>query len=83
MSLVRRFQTFPASPGTEAILASSISRVQMAACGAHRGSCPFGTLHLILEDVLLPVASWAAANKPNTNRIGRSDHTRRTEEDIG
>jgi len=49
---------------------------------AHRGRCPFGALHLILEDRLLPVQSSAAANGPNTDRMGRSDRSRHTHEDI-
>src|SRR6266404_4587938 len=49
---------------------------------AHRGRCPFGALHLILEDWLLPVQSSAATNGSNTDRMGRSDRSRRTHEDI-
>jgi hypothetical protein len=33
---------------------------------------PFGALHLIVEDSLLPVQSSAASNGPNTDRMGRS-----------
>jgi hypothetical protein len=48
---------------------------------AHRGRCPFGALQLILEDWLLPVQSSAATNRPNTDRMGPSDRSRRTDED--
>ena len=50
---------------------------------AHRGRCPFAALHLILEDSLLAVQSSAASNGPDTDRMGRSDHSRRRHEDIG
>src|SRR5208282_4101654 len=49
---------------------------------AHRGRCQFGALHLILEDTLLPVQSSAATNGSNTDRMGRSDRSRLTHEDI-
>ena len=40
---------------------------------ADRIRYPFGASHLILEDLLLPVQSSAAANRPNTDRMGPSD----------
>jgi hypothetical protein len=45
---------------------------------ADRGRCPFGALHLILEDSLLPMQSPAATNGPNIDRMGRSDCSYRT-----
>jgi hypothetical protein len=37
--------------------------------------------HLILEDWLPPAQSSAASTGPNTDRMGRSDRSRRTHED--
>jgi hypothetical protein len=60
--------------------ASPLGREGLAS--AHGGRCPFGALHLILEDWLLPVQSSAAINGPTPT--GCDDQIAiATHEDIG
>jgi hypothetical protein len=50
---------------------------------APRGHCPFGTLYLILGDRILLVQGSVASNGRNADTTGRSDRSRRKDEDIG
>jgi hypothetical protein len=46
------------------------------------GTLPIRRFAVLLEDSLLAVQSSAATNGPNTDRMGQSDRSRRTDEDI-